>query len=206
MKRNRIVLLLVIVIAAVAGGIAGALLFEPAEPPPLVTGTQLSEPRPLPEFELVQGDGSSFTRNDFEGQWQLVFFGFTHCPDVCPNTLFLLDRVVDEVKARGAVAPRVVFVSVDPERDSPADVKQYVEYFDQNFVGVTANDVAIENLQQLTRALSVAYEFHREGDSYEVIHSSAVLLVDPQARLHAIFTPPLKAAEISTDLARLLAD
>lgn len=183
-------------------------MLSPAEPAQLVAGTKLQSPRALPEVRLVRGDESSFTRADFEGEWQLVFFGFTHCPDVCPNTLFLLDRVVEQLENAGLAAPGVVFVSVDPERDTPAQVKQYVEYFNDDFVGVTAhgNDNGMESLQRLTQAMSVAYEFRPDGNSYEVIHSSAVLLVNPRAEMHAIFTPPLNAADIATDLAQLVSN
>ncbi|MBW3566631.1 MAG: SCO family protein [Proteobacteria bacterium] len=208
MNRNTLVFISVALLAAAAGVLAGALLLAPAEPAQLVAGTKLETPRPLPAFQLVRDDESPFTRADFEGEWQLVFFGFTHCPDVCPNTLFLLDRVVEQLDNADHVAPEVVFVSVDPERDTPEQVKQYVEYFNDDFVGVTAHgsDDGMENLQRLTQAMSVAYEFHPEGDSYEVIHSSAVLLVNPEAEMHALFTPPLNAADIAADLAQLISN
>jgi len=206
MNRNTLMILLVAALAGIAGILAGTLLPGPAEPPVLSAGTQLGEPRPLPDFQLTNGDGTPFTRQDFNGEWHLVFFGFTHCPDVCPNTLFLLDRVVAQLEQSGITPPQVVFVSVDPERDTPEQVAQYVEYFNEDFLGVTAHGSDIGNLQRLTQALSVAYEFRPEGDGYTVIHSSAVLLVDPAARMHAIFTPPLKAADIAADLALLISN
>ena len=206
MKRNTLILLLVALLAAAAGAVGGALLFARAEPPSLATGTLLSEARALPEFRLVSDDGGNFTRKNLEGQWDLVFFGFTHCPDVCPNTLFLLDRVTKQLEQQGVQSPRVVFVSVDPERDTAEDVRAYVDYFNESFAGVTAHGVDVENLQRITQAMSVAYEYRRNGDEYEVIHSSAVLLVDPAAHMRAIFTPPLQAAEIAADLALLLED
>lgn len=206
MNRNALILILVAGIAAIAGVIAGALLLQPAEPAELRAGTQLSEPRPLPEFQLAGSDNASFTRRDLEGRWHLVFFGFTHCPDVCPNTLFILDRVVEQLEQSGVKAPQVVFVSVDPERDDPAQVAEYVEYFNENFIGVTAHGGHDEDLQRLTQAMSVAYEFRPEGDGYTVVHSSALLLVNPDAQLHAIFTPPLRADDIAADTATLVSD
>lgn len=203
MNRNISLIIIVAVLAAVAGGVIGARLLAPDEPPTLAAGTLLTQPRPLPDFTMVRDDGQPFTREDFRGEWSLVFFGFTHCPDVCPNTLFLLDRVVKQLDGSEAEAPQVVFVSVDTERDTPDVIAEYVEYFNPAFAGVTG-DAA--NLQKLAQAMSVAYEFRPEGDSYTVVHSSAVLLVDPQARLHAIFTPPLHADVIAADLALLATD
>lgn len=204
---NRTLLLSVIVatLAALAGGLAGALLLAPDEPAELSAGTLLDTPRPLPEFRMLRHDDSAFTRQDFEGRWSLVFFGFTHCPDVCPNTLFLLDRVVRTLEQQDIRAPEVVFVSVDPARDTPEQLSGYVEYFNPAFTGVVGDD---DNLGTLAQALSVAYEIRRHDgeDDYEVIHSSAILLVDPKARLRALFTPPLHADRIASDLAELVAD
>src|SRR5690606_23919350 len=188
-------------IVAIAAAIVGALvgtLWSGKGPIELRAGTLLSQPRPLPAFELTAHDASAFTRDDLQGRWSLVFFGFTHCPDVCPNTLFMLDKVVDRFAAD---APSVVFVSVDPARDDPQRLGEYVNYLNPAFTGVTGDEA---NLQKLAQALSVAYELRPEGDDYTVIHSSAVLLVDPKAQLHAIFTPPLHADAIAADLAALI--
>lgn len=206
MNRNSS-LIIIVAAAAAIGGLAGAWLLAPAAPPELAAGTLLTEPRALPEFRMIRHDESTFTRADLEGQWSLVFFGFTHCPDVCPNTLFLLDRVTDALKQQNVTAPDVVFVSVDTERDTPEQLAGYVRYFNPEFIGVTGDD---DNLQKLAQAMSVAYEFKpaEEGssDEYTVIHSSAVLLIDPGARLHALFTPPLHADAITGDLLQLVSD
>lgn len=206
MNKSGLILVLVAGLAAIVGVLAGALLLQPAAPPELRTGTLLGEPRPLPEFQLTAGSGEPFTREDFKGEWQLVFFGFTHCPDVCPNTLFLLDRMREQLAQQSVNPPNVVFVSVDPERDDPAQVAEYVDYFNETFIGVTAHGGNTEALQRLTKAMSVAYEFQAEGDSYTVIHSSALLLVNPDAQLHAIFTPPLETEDIAADIAALVSD
>lgn len=201
MKRNTILVWLVTASAAVAGALAGMYLLAPAAPPQLAAGTLLSQPRPLPGFRLDAHDGTDFTREDFTGQWSLVFFGFANCPDVCPNTLFLLDRVVEQVADAGVTPPQVVFVSVDSERDTPEKLAEYVNYFNPEFTGVTGKG---NDLQKLTQAMSVAYEFRPEGDSYTVVHSSTVLAVDPEGRLRAIFTPPLHADAIATDMTALI--
>ncbi|HEX6929872.1 MAG TPA: SCO family protein [Gammaproteobacteria bacterium] len=208
MNRNTLLIIIVAVLAAAAGGVIGGKIFAPDVPPGLTAGTLLSEPRPLPDFRMTRHDMATFTREDFKGNWNLVFFGFTHCPDVCPNTLFLLDRVVKQVEQGGVEPPGVVFVSVDSVRDTPEAMAKYVKYFNPAFIGLTGDAT---NLQKLTQAMSVAYEFRPlEGgdgeDDYTVIHSSAVLLVDPKARLRAIFTPPLRADAITGDLVKLITD
>ncbi|HEX7046861.1 MAG TPA: SCO family protein [Gammaproteobacteria bacterium] len=207
MNRNTLLIIITAGLAALAGGVIGARLLAPDAPPELTVGTLLSEPRPLPEFRMTRHDNAPFTREDFRGDWSLVFFGFTHCPDVCPNTLFLLDRVVKQIEESGTPPPEVVFVSVDTVRDTPEQMAKYVEYFNPAFIGLTGDAT---NVQKLTQAMSVAYEFRpvddNSGEEYTVIHSSAVLLVDPEARLRAIFTPPLKADAIANDLAKLIAD
>lgn len=204
MNRNTLLIIIVAVLAAAAGGVIGAKLLGPEAPPALAVGTLLREPRPLPPFRMTRHDTEPFTREDFSGEWSLVFFGFTHCPDVCPNTLFLLDRVLNQVEQQGLEPPNVVFVSVDTARDTPAGMAKYVKYFNPAFIGLTGD---ANNLQKLTEAMSVAYEFRPDGEGdYTVIHSSAVLLVDPEARLHTIFTPPLKADAIAGDLVQLISD
>lgn len=200
MNKQSTLTLILVGLAAAAGGLLASQMLQPApEPLRLESGTQLSKPRPLPDFTLTDGDGEPFTRQDFAGQWSLVFFGFTHCPDVCPNTLFMLDKVKEQL---GEDSPQVVFVSVDPQRDTAEAVGEYVQYFDPEFTGLRGDGNA---LAPLTRALSVAYEFKpAEEDDYTVIHSSAVLLINPSAELTTIFTTPLSANGISADLRRIL--
>lgn len=200
MNKQNTLLLIIVALAAAAGGLlASQVLTGASEPLVLESGTQLSQPRSLPEFTLTTGEGKDFTREDFTGQWSLVFFGFTHCPDVCPNTLFMLDKVKEQL---GEHAPQVVFISVDPQRDTAEVVGEYVEYFDPEFIGLRGDGNA---LLPLTQAMSVAYEFEPEGeDGYTVIHSSTVVLINPAAELTTIFTPPLSATKISADLRQIL--
>lgn len=189
------------VLAGVAGVIAGTTVFAPVEPPRFEAGTLLSAPRPLPAFELVDADGERFTRENLAGDWTLVFFGFTHCPDVCPNTLFMLDRVVDQLREQNGAAPRVLFVSVDAERDTPEKIRAYLDYFDPAFAGATGDRA---NLDKVTQAMSVAYELQPLDEGYDVIHSSTLVLIGPDAAVHGFFTPPLHADAIAADVGQLL--
>lgn len=165
--------------------------------------TVLAQPRPLPDVELIDGNGAPFARGGFEGQWDVLFFGFTHCPDICPNTLGLLATVREQLAAEGeGHPPRVVFVSVDPRRDTPARLDEYLAYFDESFVGVTGTRPQID---RLTEALYLPYNYVGDVDSgdYTVDHSGALVVVDPQGRAVAYITPPLEFDMLVSELRRL---
>ncbi|MDR9413127.1 MAG: SCO family protein [Spiribacter sp.] len=153
-------------------------------------GTVLPEARPLPPVTLTADNGATWTTADFEGNWQFVFFGFTHCPDVCPMTLADLAGTLQRLEdADTRPLPEVVFVSVDPGRDTPDILETYVGHFHDAFVGVTGEREAIDTL---TASLGISYTLHEpdaQGD-YAVDHSAAILLIDPQGALRAVWSPP----------------
>ena len=166
----------------------------------------LPAPRVLADFSLIDQDGEPFTLERLRDRWSLLFFGFTHCPDVCPGTLFDLQQV--HAALAGAPAGlddhQVVFVSVDPERDSPARLAEYVAYFDPTFLGVTGPP---EQLAPLALQIGVAYriEPHEPGSaSYAVDHSASVFLTDPEGRLHGVFPSPHEPDPIIRDLLAIL--
>lgn len=167
----------------------------------LEAATAYPQPRPLPAFDLVDHRGEAFTRDDLMDGWQLMFFGFTHCPDVCPLTLSVLARAVTTTDAAPPLA-QVVLVSVDPERDTPARLATYVAGFDESFVGVTGSP---EDIAEFAGAASIAYARVPLGEDgeYTVDHSAAVLAIDPNGAIHAVFTPPLQADAIRRDLQTL---
>ena len=188
--------LAVIAFAAFAGFFAGR--WWPTEPPSLQASTALfGQERALPEFALVDHTGGAYTRRDMTEDWTLLFFGYTHCPDICPITLATMSASVDAIGALGGEAPRLVFVSVDPERDEPASLREYVTVFPGGFLGVTGPH---EELGKLTRAMGVAYARDGDGPEYLVDHSAALLLVNPKAELQAVFGPPHEPDVIARDL------
>ena len=133
-----------------------------------------------------------------KGNWAFLFFGFTHCPDVCPTTLSDLARARGNIakSAVGAEDIQFVFVSVDPNRDTAGKLRQYVEFFDTTFLGVTGDNAQIGNLAgQLGAAYQVAITPGQEN--YPVYHSAAVFLLDPRGQYHAVFPPPHDAEAIS---------
>ena len=169
-----------------------------------VAATVLPEAKPLPDFLLEDHRGKAFTNESLRGQWSFVFFGYTHCPDVCPITLALLNQV-DQVlkKETDVVKHKTIFISVDPERDTMAQLADYVPYFNPEFIGVTGS---LENLRVLTKSLGIA--FGKEGDTesveYEVFHSARIMLIDPEARLKALFSFPHDVNTIVDDYIKII--
>jgi protein SCO1/2 len=170
------------------------------EPPQ--TATVLPEPRALADVRFVDKAGSAMSLHDLRGDFTLVFFGFTNCPDVCPLTLSLLAQVRAEVASRAPrLRPRVLFVSVDPNRDTPERIAAYLNGFDPEFLGVTAPD---EELAPLLAALGVAVEKHEHGGAnYNVVHNSAVYVLDPNADWVAVSTGPHDPQVLASDYLRI---
>jgi protein SCO1 len=186
--------------AAAAGGWLAARLGASAPPE---FARVLTTPRPVPDVPGVDHTGAAFTRADLEGHWTLAFFGFTYCPDICPATLHVLAsarQMLDDLPE--ADRPEVVMISVDPGRDSPERLAEYVPFFDARFRGIA---VAAPHLPELTRGFGAAYAYSPLGeDSYTVDHTTTVFLVDRQARVAAVFPAPHTAQGISTDLRRII--
>ena len=151
----------------------------------------LPVPLEIPAFSLVDQDGNAFDRGRFEGRWSLVFFGYTYCPDICPATLQRLATVKDQLPAD----TQVVFVSVDPGRDTTERVAEYVQYFHDAFVGVTGEP---EEIAKLTRAVGAYNQIApgQEGaSSYLVDHSVSLFVLSPEAELHALMQDPHEPEE-----------
>lgn len=195
----------VILLAAFAAGLGlwlGNQYFGAAQPQTQAL-TRYPSPRALADFRLERSDGKPLTAADFKGQWNLVFFGFTHCPDICPGTLGVLKQVRATLgQANAADKVRIHFVSVDPQRDKPEVLGRYAGFYDPGFVAATGSD---EELTKLTRSMGQLYTRttpDAEGN-YSVDHSASIVLVDPQGQLAGLFRPPLDAAAIAADLLAL---
>jgi protein SCO1/2 len=160
------------------------------------------QPRELPTFALKRADGATFGNADLRERWTLAFFGFTHCPDICPTTLAVLKQIRLAL-GDGPESPalQLLFVSVDPERDDAKALGDYAAYFDPTIVAATAgHDV----LLPFTRALGVVYmTSDLPGGGYTVDHSAQLVLIDPKGRLIGLIRPPLDAALIAQDLVAL---
>ena len=203
MNRSRKIALFAVAVAAIAGGILFGVLSR-SEETPSIAGFVYPEPRTMAPFKLTNQAGKAFDQDTLKGKWSFVYFGYTYCPDVCPTTLAELSRAQKLLEEAGLDRDiQYVFVSVDSQRDTPRRLAQYVGFFDKKFVGATGSD---EALTKFTREVGVFYSFPqgKKGRSYAVEHSSIVALFDPDARLHAVFTPPQKAEEVAEGFRKIL--
>jgi protein SCO1 len=212
-KRAAPVALALLGVAAILFGAATAWhAFTRGPAPPGVpphkdtVATVLSPPLNVPAFDLVDDHGRPFTVADLHGRWSLLFFGYTHCPDICPTTLKVLTRAQAALKdLPESQHPRIVFVSVDPARDTPAVLAQYVAYFGSDIVGVTGDEA---HLQALARPLGIAYQRDtppRGTTDYTMAHSSSILYVDPLGRVRALASPPHTVKTIAGDFRKIVA-
>ena len=202
MGPRKILIAVVLAVALAAGLFVSTRLNAPAE---LQTALVLPAFNALPEFELLDPLGNAVTRETFLDQWSLMFFGFTHCPDICPLTLQTLAAAQSELDAAGQQPlPQIVLVSVDPERDTPQLIGQYVAHFGAGNLGVTGS---LLELKKLTSALGIYFEKQPgDADNYAVDHSAAVLLINPDGEFHALFSGPHVAANFVHDLPIIMED
>jgi protein SCO1/2 len=182
----------VLALIAVAAALAGMWLARQhaPEPPALEHATLLPVARPLPEFRLLDQASRPFGPERLAGHWSLLFFGFTSCPDVCPTTLATLTaarRELADLPATGQ--PEVVFVSVDPGRDTPERLAAYLAFFDPSFTGVTGDPAAIARFGEALGVAAIIGPADQDGN-YTVDHTAAVFLVNPSGALTAVFGAP----------------
>lgn len=151
-------------------------------------------------LDLPDAGGKPRRLEEFRGKAVVLFFGFTHCPDVCPTTLA---DIAGALKTLGPDAERVqvLFVSVDPERDTPQDLVQYVNAFDPRFVALRGDLAAT---QRVAKEFKIYFEKRKQGDSYTVDHSSQTYVIDAQGRLRLLVRPERIAADLGDDLRTLL--
>lgn len=186
-----------------AGGISLWQVMKGPPQPSDATLMVLPQPRVIADFALVDDKGQSFSLENLRGQWSLLFFGFTYCPDVCPSALYDLNLVKAQLAERvSADVPevQVVFVSVDPERDTPEKLSEYLGFFNPEFIGVTGSK---EQLKPFAMQLGIAYqvEEHEPGaERYNVYHTASFLLINPEGKLFGVFPAPHDAEKITGDL------
>jgi protein SCO1/2 len=173
--------LMIIALVAALGLAAGAALFWRIEAPTTGSHTQADVGGP---FELVNQDGQTVDQSILEGRWSIVFFGFTYCPDICPATL----QSVSAAQAQlGPMADELqtVFISVDPERDTPEQLKTYLslDAFPDGVIGLTGSP---EQIEQVAKSYYVFYRKSGEGPDYTIDHSTAAYLMDPKGRFNRV--------------------
>ncbi len=207
MSRRTAIVLLTVICAAALGLLAARFVFKTSAPPALPAPqaiTLLPSPRTLPAFSLQQDDGSALTPDTLKGHWTVVFLGYTHCPDICPTTLAQLSAAQKQWQALPAASrPRVLFVSADPERDTPELVTRYARAFHPDSLAATA---PVPELERFARTLSLVFMKSPDPDGspdYAIDHSAALVLLDTQARMAGVAQPPFDVPGIAADLSAL---
>ncbi|MCP3689943.1 MAG: SCO family protein, partial [Gammaproteobacteria bacterium] len=189
--------------------------------PTLEFATLLPTAKKLDEFKLVHFGQGEFNLDSIRGGWSLFFFGYTRCPDVCPTELFMLAEMMRQIEQNPdavKAVPQVVFVSVDPQQDSPEALQKYTSYYHKSFKGVTG---AQEEVDRLLAVMGAFYEraYHLYGkpliieegagvpegmeDSYLINHTASIILTNPDGDMHAVFSTPHVPEVMLRDLAAI---
>ena len=179
-----------------------------AKPIELTAGTWFGDQaRAVPAFELSDQFGQPFRNSNFNDKWNLIFFGYAHCPDICPTTLHTLAAMLAKLDDPDLAAKiQIIFVSVDPNRDTNEAMANYVNNFDSRFIAATT---AIESLTPFTRFFGIAHQSAAKSDdeaAYLVEHSGSILLVNPRAEYAGIFSALHDSAAIARDMQHLIAN
>jgi protein SCO1/2 len=176
---------IIIVILLVAGGfLAGPLLIKKSagdfSADALTTILVYPKKNPLPEFSLLSTHQQVLSPKNMQGKWHVIFTGYTHCPDICPTTLDDMNKIYQQLPEKIKQQVRFTFVSVDADRDSIERIKEYIEFFNDNFVGATGDS---DNLDRFVYSLGAVYRLNKkEGEFYSVDHSARLFIVDPKVR------------------------
>lgn len=176
------------------------------QPAQLLSATVLSQPRDLSAFKLMDSKNKPFTNQNLQGHWTMLYFGFTRCPQICPHNMSMLNQMYTRLQqSKQQPLPQVVFVSIDPDRDSLTRIGQFVAAFNPNFQGVTGSTAQVDKLMQELGVVSMKVNKQDPTgkipakDNYDIEHSGAVLLIDPAGKFYAVFTTPHDAASIAQD-------
>ncbi len=207
-KSTRTNLIIVILIGfVIIAGILGMLKFarenqQSATRVEMFHDTLFPHPRTIQPFSLRNGD-TSFTDHSLKGHWTIFFFGYTHCPDICPTTLATMNKVWEQLSPEAQEKTQMVFVSIDPDRDSPESVEKYATYFNPHFKGVTGSAA---QLAQFTHQVGVAY-FKVESEdkeNYIMNHTGSLMIFNPLGQYAGVISPPLIPNAIASELDKIV--
>ncbi|MFL1404802.1 SCO family protein [Marinobacter sp. M1N3S26] len=160
---------------------------EPAPDLSAINTFVYDEPRELADFTLTTEEGDEMTRQDLQGRWTFVFVGYTNCPDICPATMATL-RQTDASLTSELPQPNYLLVSADPEHDTPEKLKQYVDFFGEDFHGVTGD---IDVLRSFAKSVGAVFVHRDDGEGNTLVdHSGHLALINPQGRTAALIQPP----------------
>ena len=160
------------------------------------------QPRIIKPINLLDHQGDSFTLKNFEDKWTLIYFGFTHCPDICPTTLAKMNQVVGKLDQKFADQVQVAMVTVDPARDTQEKLAAYVPFFNPEFIGVGGEFL---DILKFTQNLNVAFNKVVTGDTYTIDHTGNLALINPRGHYHGFFKPPFELAAMKVTLQSIIA-
>lgn len=170
-------------------------------------GTYLNNPRAVNQFSLMGIDDKLFDNKSLKGKWTIMFFGFTGCGYVCPTTMAELAKMYHMLEEQGVkTLPHIVMISIDPNRDTPKKLGNYVTSFHPDFYGARGNE---ESIKSMTREMGIAYtkiveKGNKDSTKYDIQHSSALMIFNPQGELNAFFTTPHHADLLAKDYLQLV--
>ena len=166
--------------------------------PILETGKAYKKPLDIIEFELKDQGDQLYSKNDLKNQWTILFFGYTNCPDVCPTTIFKLGQIKQQIsKELPNVNLQILFITLDPERDSTERLREYLGFFNASMIGLTGD---ISKIVELTSNLSVFFQRINKEDGYDFNHTASIFLINPKAQLKASFSPASSIDMLAEDI------
>lgn len=207
MTRTQItVFVLVAIVALVLGLTVNKVLTSKGQGDPTVLLDAgivlLPQSRNLPELSLTNQDGQTVAVDQLKDQWSLLFFGYTFCPDICPATLAQLRQLQGQLPPETLAKLRIVLVTVDPHRDTPEQLKKYLDYFDAGFIGLTGEEAII---QKLANGVSIPFiPADTSKENYTVDHSGNLVLVGPDGKQRGFIRAPINNTKLAAQLPGLL--
>ena len=207
MTRTQItVFVLVAIVALVLGLTVNKVLTSKGQGDPTVLLDAgivlLPQSRNLPELSLTNQDGQTVAVDQLKDQWSLLFFGYTFCPDICPATLAQLRQLQGQLPPETLAKLRIVLVTVDPHRDTPEQLKKYLEYFDAGFIGLTGEEAII---QKLANGVSIPYiPADTSKENYTVDHSGNLVIIGPDGTQRGFIRAPINNTKLAAQLPGLL--
>ncbi|AZC21789.1 MULTISPECIES: SCO family protein [Pseudomonas] len=202
-RTQKTVFILVAVVALILGLTVNKVLSGKGQgdPTALIDAgiIMLPQSRTLPAVKMLDQDGQPVVVDELKGKWSLLFFGYTFCPDICPTTLAQLRQIKSELPKEVVDQLQIVLVSVDPNRDTPQQLKQYLGYFDKDFKGLTASSV--EDLQKLANAVSIPFiPADTSKANYTVDHSGNLAVIGPDGNQRGFIRAPLNNQKLVAQL------
>lgn len=195
---NKVIIAIAIPVFLIGIGVGLKVPLLTSSSIPKANGIVFSDARPITDFKLVDHDDLTFDLERLQGYWSLVYFGYSHCPDLCPMALSQLGQMSKNFQNKGGVSVQYIFVSVDPDRDTVDKLKSYVKFFSPDLLGVTGST---EQLKKLSSQLAIGFEVHPKTDAnYLVDHSNTILLLSPTGKFQAVFTAPHTAHRLEADV------